>query len=76
MGAIGVLFGDPLVYATWDEEGTHIDPMTGEERYHQKGEWKTDQFGNYYAETASKRAENLDKQFVKISDVLTDDNSG
>ena len=75
LGAIGVLFGDPLVYATWDEEGTHIDPMTGEEKFHQKGEWKTDQFGNYYAETASKKSENLDKQFVKISDVLTDDNS-
>lgn len=50
--------------------------MTGEEKHHQKGEWKTDQFGNYYAETASKKAENLDKQFVKISDVLTEDNSG
>jgi YHS domain-containing protein len=30
------------VYATWDDEGIHIDPMTGEEVYHQKGEYKTD----------------------------------
>lgn len=73
-GLIGRLTGKSLVYATWDEEGTHIDPMTGEEMYHQKGEFKTDYWGNYYAETAENK-EMLGKQYVTWSEVLTDDTS-
>jgi hypothetical protein len=37
--------------------------MTGEEMYHQKGEYKTDYWGNYYAETAENK-EMLGKQYV------------
>lgn len=66
----GLLTGKSLVYATYDEdeyddEGNLI---------HSKGEWKKDEWGNYYAETAENK-EMLDKEFVNISEVLTDDNS-
>lgn len=69
-GFWGVLTGKSLVYATYDndeydENGNLI---------HQKGEWKKDEFGNYYAETVDNE-EILDKQFVTLSEVLTDDNS-
>lgn len=72
LGALGLITGDSLVYATWDADGTHIDPLSGETVHHAKGDWKTDEWGNYYTETAGNK-ENLDKQFVTISEVLTDD---
>lgn len=72
LGALGLITGDSLVYATWDTDGTHIDPLSGETVRHAKGDWKTDEWGNYYTETAGNK-ENLDKQFVTISEVLTDD---
>jgi hypothetical protein len=28
-GLLGSLFGESLVYATWDEDGVHEDPLTG-----------------------------------------------
>ncbi len=73
-GLLGVLSGKPLVYATWDEDGEHVDKMTGETVKHKKGEWKTDEFGNYYAETVNNE-EALDKQFVTWSEVVSDDES-
>lgn len=73
-GVLGLLSGKSLVYASWDSDGTHIDPFTGKEVKHSKGEWKTDEFGNYYAETINNE-EALDKQFVTWSEVLTDDES-
>ena len=72
LGALGLVFGDSLVYATWDEDGVHEDLMTGEMVKHSKGDWKTDEWGNYYAETAGNK-DNLDKQSVTVSEVLTDD---
>lgn len=74
LGAFGLFGEEGLVYATWDEDGTHIDPMTKQEVLHKKGEWKTDEFGNYYAEKAGNK-ENLNKQFVTWSEVLTEDGS-
>lgn len=71
-GLWGRLAGQPLVYATWDNDGTHIDSMTGEEVVHYKGERKTDHWGNYYTETAENK-EMLGKQYVTWSEVLTDD---
>lgn len=73
-GILGLLKNKSLVYASWDEDGTHIDPFTGKEVKHAKGEWKTDEFGNYYAETINNE-EAIDKQFVTWSEVLTDDES-
>lgn len=72
LGATGLLNEDALAYATWDDDGKHIDPMTKEEVLHRKGEWKTDEFGNYYAEKVGNK-ESLNKQFVTWSEVLTDD---
>lgn len=74
LGAFGLLNEEGLVYATWDEDGEHIDPMTKQKVLHKAGEWKIDEFGNFYAEKAGNK-ENLNKQFVTWSEVLTDDNS-
>ena len=73
-GATGLLTGKSLMYATYDEDGWYEDPVTGEQVFKHKGDWKTDNWGNYYIETAENN-ENLGKQFVTISEVLTDDKS-
>ena len=39
-----------------------------------EGNWKMDDFGNYYTETAG-TGENLNKTFVTLSEVLTEDGS-
>ena len=62
--------GKSLVYATYDQDEYDENGNL----IHQKGEWKKDEFGNYYAETVDNE-EVLDKQFVTLSEVLTDDNS-
>lgn len=74
LGTFGLLNEEGLAYATWDEDGEHIDPMTKQKVLHKAGEWKTDEFGNFYAEKAGNK-ENLNKRFVTWSEVLTDDNS-
>lgn len=74
LGTFGLLNEEGLVYATWDEDGEHIDPMTKQKVLHKAGEWKTDEFGNFYAEKAGNK-ENLNKEFVTWSEVFTDDNS-
>ena len=73
-GATGLLTGKSLMYATYDEDGWYEDPVTGEQVFKHKGDWKTDNWGNYYIETTENN-ENLGKQFVTISEVLTDDKS-
>jgi hypothetical protein len=45
LGVFGTIFSKPLVYATWDENGTHIDPVTGKEVAHKKGDWKLNEDG-------------------------------
>ena len=67
-------FGQTLIYAKWEEDGLHINPQTGLEETHRKGDWKTDLNGNYYTEYLGDR-ELLDKQVVSISDILTDEGS-
>lgn len=74
MGITGLLSEEGTVYATWDDEGDHIDKMTGKKAHHKKGDWKTDEFGNFYTEKVGNK-EVIDKQFVTWSEVLTDDNS-
>lgn len=73
-GLLGILSGKPLVYAIWDEDGEHIDKMTGQKVKHYAGEWKTDEFGNYYTETINNE-DSAGKQFVTWSEVITDDSS-
>lgn len=70
-GLFGLLSNN-LMYATWDSDGYHINPITKEEVFHEAGEWKTDPWGDFYTETAGNK-ENVNKQFVKWSEVLTDD---
>ena len=69
---VGILSMPGIVYATYDTDGYHRDEFTGEIKAHHKGEFKTDAFGKYYTEIASD-GENLGKQFVTLSEVLTDD---
>lgn len=69
-GLLGLLTGKSLVYATYDND---VYDDYGQ-LIHQKGEFKKDKFGNYYAETTNDE-ENLEKQFVTWSEVVTDDNS-
>lgn len=73
-GLLGSLFGKPLVYATWDEDGQHFDKTLGRTVNHRKGDWKTNDSGQFYTETIGNR-EAYDKQFVAASDTLTKEDS-
>lgn len=48
-------FFDTRVLAQWDEDGTHIDPVTGDEVQHVKGELKVDADGTPYYENLAGR---------------------
>ena len=59
-----------MVYATWDEDGVTIDPITNRQISHKKGDWKISPDGNLYIETLGGR-EVYGKQVVNPLDVLT-----
>lgn len=63
-----------LVMATWDEEGDHIDPLTGMKVHHLKGENKTNQDGEFYYETLDGR-DTYGKKVLNKMNVLTEDGS-
>lgn len=63
-----------LVYAKWDEDGVHFDKTLGREVRHQKGEWKTDDNGQYYTETVGAN-QTYGKEFVAYSDILSKEDS-
>jgi hypothetical protein len=65
------LFDDPIVYATYDED--EVDEKTGK-TLHQKGEWKVNEFGEYYTEKLNGRSL-MGKQVVSSLDYLTSENS-
>lgn len=65
-------FGQTLVYAKWESDGSHINSQTGVAEFHKKGQWKTDENGNYYTEFLGDR-ELLDKQVVALGDIITDE---
>lgn len=71
---IKYLFKQSLVYAKWDEDGTHFDKSLGREVKHRKGEWKTDDDGLYYTETIDNN-EGYGKEFVAFTDILTKEDS-
>lgn len=73
-GILGSLFGESLVYATWDEDGVHEDLLTGRQIKHKKGDWKLNDKGQYYTETIGNRS-SRGKQFVAASDTLTKEDS-
>ena len=68
-------FGEPLVYATYNEDGTHYDPFTGTEVEHRKGQYKLDKFGNPYTETLNGRSL-VGKDIVSVTDFMTIDGTG
>lgn len=75
-GFLGLKYlGRPtLVYATWDEDGTHFDDKIGREVQHKKGQPKLNDKGQYYCETIGNR-EIYGKQPVAYSDILTKEDS-
>lgn len=74
LGFFGTTFNDSLVYAQWDTDGTHTDPETGRLIKHTKGEYKTNQDGQFYTETLNGR-EIYNKQVVSPFDVISKDGS-
>lgn len=68
------LFTDPLVYAQYDEDGVHIDPITGQQVEHKKGDFKLNPDGEYYTEKLNNRSPN-GKTFVSSFDTITVDES-
>lgn len=54
-GLIDFWFTEPIVEARWEEDGTHIDPLTKQEVRHNKGDWKLNEDGNPYYETLGDR---------------------
>ena len=71
-GLFKSLFRPSIVYATWDEDGTH--ELNGRVFEHKKGDWKLNKNGLPYTELAGNR-ELYDKTFVNISDTLTKETS-
>lgn len=67
-------FFDTKVLATYDSDGTHIDPITGEEIKHKKGQKKLNENGTYYYETLGDR-DIYGKEVLSKFDVLTTDGS-
>lgn len=63
---------EPLVLAAYDEDGIHIDPFTGKEVKHAKGDLKLNENGTYYMETLSGRSP-AGKQVKSIFDSITND---
>ena len=67
-------FFDTLVMAQYDEDGTHIDPITGEKVEHRKGDLKTNQDGEFYYEKLDGR-DVYGRRVLNKMNVLTTDGS-
>ena len=67
-------FFDTLVMAQYDEDGTHIDPITGERVEHHKGDLKTNQEGEFYYEKLDGR-DVYGRRVLNKMNVLTTDGS-
>lgn len=74
IGYFESIFGDPLVYATYDEDTEEIDPVTGNKILHRKGDWKVNEDGDYYVEKLNGRSL-IGKQVVSSLDYLTPENA-
>ena len=62
------------VLAQWDEEGDHIDPVTGEVVHHNKGDKKLNDAGTYYYENLNGRSV-YGREVLSKFDTLTTDGS-
>lgn len=69
------LFDEPLVKATWDEEGDHRDPITKRMVHHYKGDLKLNDEGQYFYETLGNRS-TIGKEVLSAFDILTVDGEG
>lgn len=67
-------FDDTLVMAQWDEDGIHIDPITGQETQHYKGEYKIGKDGTYYYEKLDGR-DIYGKKVLNKMNILTEEGS-
>jgi hypothetical protein len=67
-------FLNPKVLATWDEDGSHKDPITGEIIKHKKGDRKLNSNGTYYYEDLGNRSI-YGKEVLSGFDTLTTDGS-
>jgi len=72
---IAQLWENPLVLATYDENGTHYDPILGREVKHTKGQKKLNANGVPYYETLGGRSM-LGKDALSVFDNMTIDNKG
>lgn len=72
---LGQVFSDPLVMAQWEEDGEHIDPITGLTTKHNKGDYKLNDKGTYYYETLGDRNP-IGKEVLSVFDTLTVDGEG
>jgi hypothetical protein len=71
---LGDLFSEPLVIAQWEEDGEHIDLLTGETKTHKKGDYKYNDEGTFYYETLNGR-DVYGKQVLNKMNTLTVDGS-
>lgn len=69
------VFADPLVMAQWEEDGEHINPITGLMTKHRKGDYKLNNKGTYYYETLGNRNP-IGKEVLSVFDTLTVDGEG
>ena len=67
-------FKDALTLATYDEDGEHVNPITGVLETHKKGDKKLNAAGEYYLETLNGRS-TIGKQIMSIGDTITSDTS-
>lgn len=65
---------EPLVMATYEEDGFHVDPFSGRRVKHTKGEYKINDQGEYYYETLGGRSA-YGKEVKSVFDSLTVDGS-
>lgn len=72
---IAQLWENPLVIATYDENGTHYDPILGREVSHKKGQKKLNYNGVPFYETLGGRSM-LGKDALSVFDNITVDNKG
>ena len=68
-------FWDTRVMAAWDEDGTHIDPITGKETEHKKGDLKLNENGTYYYESLDGRSVYGKRILNKFNTLTTDGSS-
>lgn len=68
-------FWDTRVMAAWDEDGTHVDPVTGKEVQHKKGDLKLNENGTYYYESLDGRSVYGKRILNKFNTLTTDGSS-